>query len=162
VYVSDSWSVHEHLESLQEARQLRDTAESKIADLGLRITRNDALNSVVREQLAILRESDSYKLLASLEAKEEEGQRCDSRIDELRNKLDIDEDRIQSLQKDCDQKRQAAMRELTDARNELDRICDRMPVTIPEITAEVRSLLSQLPSQPEEPLDVPSVMRGSA
>lgn len=162
VFVSGHWSVYEYQDALQEARRQRDLAQSQIVDLGQRITRNDAGNSVIREQLAILRESDSYKLLASLEAKEEERQRYDSRITDLRGKLDIDEARIQSLQVDLDQKHQSAARALADVRKELNCICDRMPDGASEITAEVRGLLSQLPSLPEEPLDVPSVMRGSA
>jgi hypothetical protein len=156
-YVRESWSVRDHQVSLQQTRTQRDEARAQIADLRQRITRNDGQNSVIREQLAILRESDSYKLLASLEAKEEERRRGDRRITDLRGKLEYEQARINSSQVDCDQKRQSVAQVLVDVRSGLDRICRRLTDGTPEIAAGVRLLSSRLPSQPEEPLDVESI-----
>ena len=152
-YVRESWFVRDQHVLLQNTHAQRDQATAHAEELQQRIVRNDEENSLLRERLAILRESDSYKLVASLEAKEQELQRCGSRIADSRGKLQNENSRLNTSQEDCEQKRRSAVQALADARGGLERTCDRLSDGPTEIVDGLRLLLSRLPLAVEEALN---------
>lgn len=161
-YVRESWCVRDDQLRLQDLRTEREQAQSRIEELGKQIARDDEQDSVNRERLAFLRESDGYTLVASLEAKEQERHRTENRIAEMRGKLGQEQARVEASQADCEQKRESATQELAHARDGLDRICSCLLASSPEIIDDMRLLRSHLPLHVEEPLNLDSISSGVA
>lgn len=161
-YVSQTWSVRDHQLRLQNLRTQRDQAIARTDELAQLIARADEQDSLNRERLAFLRESDGYKLVASLEAKEQEHQRSEIRIADMRGKLNQEQTGFDASQADCEQKRESAVQALAQVRSGLDRVCDSLLDGPPEIVAEVRLLMSHLPSRVEESINMDSINSGVA
>ena len=162
VYVRESRCMHNHQLLLQETRTQRDQATSHIQELGRQIARDEEQSLLIKERLAILRESDGYKLVASLEAKEQELERCVRRIADLRDKLRDEKTRFETVQADCEKKRIAAERTLADAHAGLERIIGRLSEGPPEIVNELRFQLSRLPSTVDDPPNAEAISSGTA
>lgn len=162
VYVRESWRVDKYQVLLKETRTQRDQATAHVEKLQRQIARDEEQSSLIRERLAMLRESDGYKLAASLEAKEQELGRCDRRVTDLRDKLRDEKIRFESAQAACEQKRQSANRELAHALAGLEGIVGRLSEGPPEIVNELRLLLSMVPSAVDDPLNIDAISNATA
>lgn len=162
VYVRESRCMHNHQILLQETRTRHDQATAHIEELRRRIAQDEQKSSLIQERLAILRESDGYKLAASLEAKEQELQRCDRRIAHLRDKLQVEKTRFETVHADCEQKHDSANQALADAHGGLERIVGRLSEGPPEVVDELRFLVSMLPSTADDPLNADAISSRTA
>ena len=152
-YVRESWSVRDRNAHFHALHNRRDSALVRAEHLQKQIVRHLERLSRIDEQLAIHRESDAYKLLASLEAKELELKRIESRLINLGNKLQSEKSRLEQANKSCKEKRLTAEQELANVRGQLDRMCDAAGEEAADVLVDLRSLLSRLPTNVDESPD---------
>jgi len=161
VFVRECRRTRDHEAQLQDMLSRRDSAIAHIDELQQGIGRNEERSSLIKERLAILRESDGYKLLAGLEAKEQERLRSDSRLAELRGKLKNDRSRHEALQGEQEQKHLVAGLALAHTRAEVELICANLGDEPPGLAHDALTLLSKLPARVEEAFDADAIRSGA-
>jgi len=157
VFVREYRRARDHEAQLQIMLSRRDLANAHVDELRRGISQNEEQCSLIKERLAILRESDDYKLLAGLEAKEQELLRSDGRLVDLRVKLQNERSRHESLRAEHERKHESAGLALARTRAALELICGKLGDEVPGLAFDTRALLSILPTRVEEALDAEAI-----
>jgi len=157
VFMKEMWRVRDMEAQRDQKRKQLEAAKACVEELQREIARHDEQNSLIKQRLGVLRESDNFKLLTSVEAKEQELQRYETRIIELEIKLREEHGRFLTLREDCDNKRTTADYALTHARERVGAVYERFkerPQDGPQdLINEIQRLAAHLPSYLEERLD---------
>jgi hypothetical protein len=158
-YVREAWRVRDQKAQLDQACQQRESAGARVAELQQQISRLEQEVALAKERLVNLRESDNYKLLTSLEAREGERERGKKRIHETGEKIKDLEKRLTEVEVEYAASRRAAESRLTVVGDDLDVRCLEMRDVSPEMADCLQRVRSALPATVDSPLAADEISR---
>jgi hypothetical protein len=144
-YVQATWRERDLRDAVQRQGEARQAAAEQATALAHDAEELESRISLAKERLANLRESDSYKLVASLEATEERLAEADRRVGRLSEQLKEHKSRLADHKRERDLRRTVANSAIRDARNVLAGIAQCLLDMSAEAVADILQGKSHVP-----------------
>lgn len=159
-FVQSSWSFNDTSQGLERARSDQTVAREQLRRAESEVTHIEYTLSILKERLANLRESDNYRLLASLDAKQAQLEMSERRVANLSAAIAELKRRLTTSEFDRDQCRDAACSTLDRVHARLNQLAEGLLEVSSGAAEQLQDLKSQVPNRVDDPVDSAQIEHG--